>query len=136
MISLVKVLSITGSPRPHGHTAALLAALLEGAKEAGAELEHIDACKIDISGCSGCNACAQTGECILCDEMQSVFQRMGQADIILLTSPLYFMGISGQLKLLVDRCQTCWNRRYVLKTSALVPSKQRQGFFFMHRRST
>lgn len=126
---MVNLLSVTGSPRPHGNTAALLTALLAGAETAGAQLDHIDACKIDISGCSGCNACAITGKCVVQDDMQSIFQRMGQADIIILTSPLYFMGISGQLKLLVDRCQTCWSRRYVLQVPALLPKKQRQGFF-------
>lgn len=124
-----KLLAITGSPRPHGHTSALLAALLSGAEEAGAQLEHINACKLQVSGCSGCNACARTGECILKDDMQMVFEQMGQADIIVLASPLYFMGISGQLKLLVDRCQTSWNRRYELRIAPLLPAKERQGFF-------
>lgn len=124
-----KLLAITGSPRPHGHTSALVAALLSGAGEAGAQLEHIDACKLQVAGCSGCNACARTGECILKDDMQMVFEQMGQADVIVLASPLYFMGISGQLKLLVDRCQTGWNRRYELHVDPLLPAKQRQGFF-------
>lgn len=127
--SLVRILAITGSPRPNGHTAALLESLLSGAEEAGAQIERIDACQLQIAGCSGCNACAHTGECILQDDMQAVFQRMGSADVIVLASPLYFMGISGQLKLLVDRCQTCWNRRYELHTAALLPPKQRRGFF-------
>lgn len=126
---MVNVLSITGSPRPHGHTAALLAAFVEGAETAGALVDHIDACKANISGCSGCMACAKTGECVFKDDMQSIWQRLGQADVIILTSPLYFMGVSGQLKLLIDRCQTCWSRRYLLRTPALLPEKHRQGFF-------
>lgn len=126
---MLKVLAITGSPRPKGHTATLLSAFLQGAETGGAQLKQIDACKLRIHGCTGCNVCGQTGQCILQDDMSSVFELLGEADLIVLASPLYFMGISGQLKLLVDRCQTCWNRRYRLKLPALLPPKKRRGYF-------
>ncbi len=125
----MRLLGITGSSNSKGNTATLLTALLDGAAAVGAHTEIINACRLNIAGCRGCNACSRTGKCILQDDMQAIFQQMGQADVIVLASPLYFMGISGQLKLLVDRCQTCWNRRYKLKLPALLPLKRRQGFF-------
>lgn len=126
---MVRLLGIIGSPNSNGNTAALFKALLNGAEAIGAHTELINACQLNIAGCSGCNTCSHTGKCVLKDDMQTVFQQMGQADIIVLASPLYFMGISGQLKLLIDRCQACWNRRYKLNIPALLPPKQRQGFF-------
>lgn len=126
---MLNLLAISGSPRPDGHTAALLSAFLQGAEAGGAEVTRLDACKLRILGCTGCNACARRGECILQDDMPQVFQQLGQADLIVLASPLYFMGISGQLKLLVDRCQTCWNRRYQLRVPPLLPPKERKGYF-------
>lgn len=118
-----------GSPRQGQNTDTLLNTVLSAAAEVGANTERISICDLHIAGCTGCNACAYSGECIIKDDMQTVYRQLGEADVIILASPLYFMGVGGQLKLLVDRCQTPWNRRYELHLPALTPTKQRRGFF-------
>jgi multimeric flavodoxin WrbA len=57
--------------------------------------------------------------------MQGIYKRINAADVITLASPIYFYNVTAQCKTLVDRCQTLWSRKYVLKQPA--PSKS--GFF-------
>ncbi len=107
---MVVVLGILGSPHPQGNTAILLGAFLKGAKDAGAETILLDATRMDISGCNACNDCRDTGVCVIDDEMKTVFDVIGRADVVVLASPVYFSGMSSQLKAVIDRCQCLWHR--------------------------
>ncbi len=107
---MVVVLGILGSPHPHGNTAILLGAFLQGATDAGAEAILLDATRMDISGCSACNDCRDTGVCVIDDEMKLVYDAIERADVVVLASPLYFSGMSSQLKAVIDRCQCLWHR--------------------------
>jgi multimeric flavodoxin WrbA len=125
----MKVLGIAGSPRHRGNTDTLLARFMEGAAAAGAETKTISACKLKISGCVHCDACLEKGECAIKDDMQLVYKEMEAADRIVVASPLQFMSVSAQLKALIDRCQTFWARKYVLKVPPLGDKRPRKGFF-------
>jgi multimeric flavodoxin WrbA len=105
---MVVVLGILGSPRSRGNTAILMESFLEGAREAGAETVMLHAAALDISGCNSCNACQDTGVCVLDDEMSRVYESIQRADVIVLGTPLYFSGMSSQLKAVIDRCQCLW----------------------------
>jgi multimeric flavodoxin WrbA len=125
----MKVLGISGSPRHNGNTELLLAEVLKGATEKGAEVQTIIARNLKFTTCTHCDSCLKTGKCRFQDDMQAVYDQLEQADVIILASPVQFMGITAQAKALIDRCQCFWSRKYVLKTPPLNPEKKRKGFF-------
>jgi len=61
--------------------------------------------------------------------MHMVNQEMAEADVIILASPIQFMSVTGELKVMIDRGQAMWSRKYVLKIPSLEPVKERKGFF-------
>jgi multimeric flavodoxin WrbA len=109
------VLGIQGSPRRGGNSDALLAACLQGAKEAGARIETVRPAALKISGCLACGACEKTGECAVEDDMQKVYPLLDEAERIVVASPIFFYSFPAQLKALVDRAQSRWARRLLLE---------------------
>ena len=112
----VKVLGIYGSPRKEGNTDLLLDRILEGSRAAGAEVESIYVRKLKISGCLECGGCDETGECVVQDDMQTVYPLLQESDIIFLASPNFFYSVTAQVKLLIDRSQAMWSKRLLEKT--------------------
>ena len=125
----MKVLGIAGSPRRGGNTDLLLAELLKGAASQGAEVKTIVLNNLKISPCQHCDACMKTGNCRIPDDMQMIYREMETADVIVLASPVQFMGPTAQMKAMIDRCQALWSRKYVLKKPPLGEEKKRKGFF-------
>jgi multimeric flavodoxin WrbA len=111
----MNVLGIYGSCRKGGNSDQLLDKTLEGARSSGAESRSIYARELKMSGCLACNGCDKTGKCIVKDDMQLVYPLFEWADIIFLASPIYFYGLSGQVKLIVDRAQAMWAKRSLEK---------------------
>ena len=111
----VTVLGLSGSPRRHGNTETLLDAVLEGAREAGADVEKVVLRTLDYAPCRGCNACHRTGVCVLRDDLTAVFEKIAAADVLVLASPIYSMGITAETKGLIDRAQYLWARKFILK---------------------
>ena len=126
---MIKILGIMGSPRYGGNSDLLLDNALKGAKESGAEIEKIRLCDLNISPCSECHGCDDTGECIQNDDMQLIYPKIIKADRLFLASPIFFMGISAQTKAMIDRCQCIWVRRYKLKQTIGKGREFRKGFF-------
>jgi len=114
----MKVLGIYGSPRKGGNTDILLDQALKGAAEAGAEVSSIRCCDLNVSGCRECGCCNQTGECAQGDDMQWVYPKLRESDVIIIASPIFFYGISSQAKALIDRCQAAWCKRMSEKSPA------------------
>ena len=98
-----KVLIISSSPRKGGNSDILCDAFVEGAREAGHEVEKVRIADLKIGYCTGCYACQKTGKCAIKDDAQGVIDKMMAADVIVLASPVYFYSISAQLKALFDR---------------------------------
>ncbi|HOI13896.1 MAG TPA: flavodoxin family protein [Methanoculleus sp.] len=115
MTGTIKVLGISGSPRRHGNTETLLDAVLEGASEAGAQIEKIVLRPLEYASCQGCNVCHKTGICVIKDDLTEVFEKIGDADVIVLASPIYSMGITAEAKGLIDRAQYLWARKFIKK---------------------
>jgi multimeric flavodoxin WrbA len=113
---MMKVLGIYGSPRKGGNSDLLLDEALKGAESAGSEISRIYARDLRISGCRGCGGCEKTGRCVVDDEMQSIYPLIGEADVIIVATPVQFYNVSSQLKLLIDRCQALWSKRMIEKT--------------------
>jgi multimeric flavodoxin WrbA len=112
----VTVLGISGSPRRHGNTETLLDSFLDGAREAGASVEKVVLRDLDYTPCKGCNSCHKTGECIVRDDAITLFDKILTVDCIAVASPIYSMGITAELKGLIDRGQYLWARKFILKT--------------------
>jgi len=115
-----------GSPRIKGNTDLLLEEALKGAKSRQAEVEKLVVDKMKITPCREYYGCLRDGNCVIRDDMDIVIPRLLAADGIIVASPMFFYGISAQLKALVDRCQALWARRYVLKN---LPEAQKKGAF-------
>lgn len=99
-----KGLIFLGSPRKEGNTELLADALLEGAKESGCVFEKIRLSQKRIAPCLACDKCWSTGRpCIQNDDMNELFDKLTQADVLVFVSPIYYYNCSAQLKLLFDR---------------------------------
>lgn len=102
----MKVLAINSSPlKSKGNTHMILEPFLEGAKEAGAETELLFTMDLDIKPCIGDFSCwhKTPGKCIQKDDMESVLEKVQQADIIVFATPLYVEGMTGPMKNMMDR---------------------------------
>lgn len=111
------ILGLQGSPRKGGNTDTFLAAFLEKAALTGAAVKTIQVGRAGIVPCKGCGFCETHGTCVLADDPMSteIFGLLRAADLVVATTPVYFYGISAQLKILIDRCQTLWSRKYVYR---------------------
>jgi multimeric flavodoxin WrbA len=126
----MKVLGLFGSPRKGGNTELLLEEALKGAAREGAEVERLYLIDFTITPCKECHGCDQTGQCVILDDMQKIYPKLLEADVIILASPIFFYGITAWAKALVDRCQALWARKYLVKEPSLgKEGKRRKGFF-------
>jgi len=98
-------LGISGSPRRGGNSETLLHAALEGARGAGAHTEVVRLNELAYVGCQACDACFTQHRCVQRDDLTEVLARLREADAWLFASPIYFDGVSGQLKTFFDRCR-------------------------------
>lgn len=98
------VLGINGSPRgEQGSTMRLVRAVLEGAKEHGAEVDAVNLVDYDLKFKNACSICFTDGDCAFADDFPEVYGKIRAADGIVLGSPVYFDLVSSQMKLLIDR---------------------------------
>ncbi len=126
----MKVLGIFGSPRRGGNTDILLEQTLKGAEKEGAQVERLFLTDFTITPCKECHGCERTGQCVISDDMEKIYPKLLEADVIILASPIFFYGITAWAKALVDRCQAFWSRKYLLKDPSLGKGgKKRKGFF-------
>jgi multimeric flavodoxin WrbA len=127
----VTVLGVSGSPHRHGNTETLLDSFLDGARAAGATVEKVVLRDLDYTPCMGCNACHKTGSCIVHDDAITLFDKILAADCIAVASPIYSMGITAELKGLIDRGQYLWAKKFILKTLYFSNDhiKQHKGLF-------
>lgn len=103
-----KVLILSGSPRKGGNSDTLCDRFAQGALEAGHDVEKIRVAEKNISYCRACYACKDTGKCAINDDMAEVLQKMIDADVLVLASPVYFYSIAAQLKAVIDRSVARW----------------------------
>lgn len=103
-----KVLILSGSPRKGGNSDILCDQFAKGAAEAGHTVEKIRVAEKNIGYCRACYACKENGTCVIKDDMSEVLQKMIDADVLVLASPVYFYSIDAQLKALIDRTVARW----------------------------
>ena len=98
----MKIVAICGSPR-RGNTEFILKRILTKAEELGARTELVLLREKRIEFCNGCLNCDSTGECNIRDDMQIIYPKLKEADLIILGSPNYFSNVSGMMKNFIDR---------------------------------
>ena len=124
------VLVILGSPRKKGNSEILTLALLEGVRQAGGSPEIIRLGDLKISPCISCGGCDKTGKCVVEDDMTPLYEKIITLDKIIVSSPIFFYGITAQTKAFIDRTQALWNRKRLLqKKGEWVDNPERRGFF-------
>lgn len=101
--SAMRIVVITGSPHRNGTTAALAEAFIEGAKEAKHDIFRFDAAKEKVSPCLACDHCRTKGRCIHDDGMRELLPALERAELVVFVTPLYYFGMSAQLKSVIDR---------------------------------
>jgi multimeric flavodoxin WrbA len=125
-----KIIAIYGSPRRKGNTATLLQKAVEGARDAGAEVEEVVLRDLKMSPCLEIYGCKNAGECRLKDDFQTARDQILAAQGLMLASPVFFYTVSAHTKILMDRFQSLWVKKYWVDDS---PTKaqpaQRKALF-------
>ena len=106
------VLVLSTSPRKGGNSDALADAFVRGAQEAGNQVEKITLYDKTIGFCKGCLTCQNTQRCIIRDDADAITQKMLTADVIAFATPIYYYGMCGQMKTLLDRANPLFPADY------------------------
>jgi len=123
----MKVLGINGSPRIGGNTDILLDRVLEAASTKGAQAEKVILNQLKFSACQECANMRDDGTCIVNDDMQLLYKKIEQADVVILASPIFFGSLSAQTKMMIDRFQCLWRAKYIIGRDVF--KKRRRGIF-------
>ncbi|MEN6610165.1 MAG: flavodoxin family protein [Methanoregulaceae archaeon] len=129
---MIRVLALATSPRRQGNSETLLDWTIDAMRqEPHVSVEKVVLSDANVNPCRGCNACERLNKCILRDGMDILHDKIIEADVILLASPIYCMGLCSQAKALVDRAQVFRSRKYVLKLPVVPPERigKRLGVF-------
>jgi multimeric flavodoxin WrbA len=115
------ILIINGSPRKGGNTDLLVEAFVKGASQKH-HVEVVSVHNYKVSPCMGCNACFRSkgNTCVQKDDMPIIYEKMASADMLVIASPVYFYGLSAQLKAVIDRCHNPIRDTFHIKKTALL----------------
>lgn len=127
----MKITALCGSPRKNGNTELLLKEAVKGVEEAGHTVHIFYLNTMSIKACQDCGGCNDTGRCILGDDMDRITDAIRTSDRIILASPIFFFSLSAQAKLMIDRCQSIWCEKYLLKKPIEAGKHGRKGLLIM-----
>ena len=101
----MKILVLNGSPRSNGNTAGMVNVFRETAESKGHQVSVFNVCRMEIKGCLACEYCHGQGHgsCVQKDDMQEIYKELKDTEMLVLGAPIYYHGISGQLKCVIDR---------------------------------
>jgi len=116
----MKVLVLTGSPRKNGNSNTLAGRFIQGAEEAGHEVTRFDSASKNVNPCTACNACGMNGDCVLEDDFLSIRPSLLDADVVAFATPMYYFGVSSQLKAVIDRFYSVSSRLHGGKRAVLM----------------
>jgi multimeric flavodoxin WrbA len=120
-----KLLAILGSPRRKGNTALLFKEAVRGARDGGADVEEVVLRDLKMSPCLEIYGCRKTGRCAINDDFQGIYDQLLSCQGLILASPIFFYTVSAHTKILMDRCQSLWVRKYWIEKTPL--GKQNAG---------
>lgn len=114
----MKILVLNGSPRKHGNTMKMIEAFQEGAMSVGHQVNVVNVAYQKISGCLACEYCHQkeNGVCVQKDDMQNIYTLLKETEMLVIASPIYYHGITGQLKCAIDRLYAVLYPKEVVKS--------------------
>lgn len=116
-----KIVVLIGSVRKNGNTEILANAFSDGVKHNN-DVEIISIADYKVNPCIGCNSCftREGNTCFQNDDMQKIYKKLAEADVIVMASPVYFYGISSQLKAIIDRLHTPLRNTFKVKKLGLI----------------
>lgn len=109
---MTSILAVYGSPRRKGNTSLLLQQAVQGARDAGAQVDEIVLRDLKMSPCLEIYGCKEAGRCVIRDDFQQVYDRLLDCRGLMLASPIFFYTVSAHTKILMDRCQSLWVKKY------------------------
>ena len=123
----MKILVLNGSPRPNGNTSAMVEAFTEGAKENGHQVDVVNVCQKKIAGCLACEYCHEKDsgherQCVQQDDMQEIYPLLDAAEMIVLASPIYYHGFTGQLQCAINRIYALDKPKKLRKAALILSS--------------
>jgi multimeric flavodoxin WrbA len=127
----MKVVAFQGSPRIDGNTEILLKETLRAIGESAHDVQLFTLNLMNIKPCQDCGGCEKTGACIIDDDMGDIYDAIRKADRFILASPIFFFGLSAQAKAMVDRCQSFWCEKYLLKKAIPQGPRGRKGLLLL-----
>jgi multimeric flavodoxin WrbA len=127
----MKIVAFLGSPRKEGNSELMLNEAIRAVEDEGHSVTLFRPSDMDISPCTNCGGCDETGECIIEDQMNEVYSAIRQADRFIISSPIFFFGIPAQLKALIDRCQAIWCEKYLLRKPIVEGEYGRKGLLLL-----
>lgn len=107
-----QVLVLSTSLRRGGNSDTLAAAFARGAQAAGNSVEVISLHGQTVAFCQGCLTCQSTGHCVIRDDADTIVRKMREADVLVFATPIYYYGMSGQMKTLLDRANPLFSADY------------------------
>lgn len=131
MTDSLKAIAFLGSPRKDGNTDLLLQHAVKGMEETGIHVRIFNLNLMNITPCQNCGGCEKTGECVIEDDMSVIYPEIRTASRIILASPIFFFGLSAQTKAMIDRCQSFWCEKYLLKRPLPEGSYGRKGLLLL-----
>ena len=123
----MKVVLVNGSPNEKGCTYTALKEMADEFGRQGVETEIVHIGKAAIHGCIGCGYCRKAGRCVFDDAVNALAEKLVEADGLVFGSPVFYAGISGQLKCFMDRLFYSQGARLAGKPAAAVVSARRGG---------
>ena len=116
----MKILVITGSPRKNGNSNTLADNFIKGAKENGHNVIRFDSAFKNVHPCIACNKCGMDGDCVYNDDFNFIKENIVDSDMVVFATPMYYFGISAQLKAVIDRFYSINGKIHTPKKSALI----------------
>lgn len=124
----MKILAFIGSPRKGGNTDVLVEQILKGTKSKGCLSEKLYLYDYEIMPCLDCRRCKKENKmCALKDDMQMIYGKLQDADIIIFGTPVYWYGPSAKMKLLIDRLRPFIDSRGLKGKRGIVVSPSEEG---------
>lgn len=105
-----RVLILCGSAGRGGVTESMCLSAAKHLRGKGMHVRVIFPSDMRIGHCTGCDGC-KGGECVIRDDMDSLYRHFSESDTVLLASPLHFSGPSSLIKTVMDRFQMFWHNR-------------------------
>ena len=116
----MKIFVITGSPRRNGNSNTLVDNFIKGAEEAGHSVVRFDSAFKNVHPCVACNKCGMNGQCVFKDDFEFVKNNIVDADAVVFATPMYYFGISAQIKAVIDRFYAINGQIHIPKKAVLI----------------